>query len=156
MADGPDHTDMRAQLDRELLDAGLRRAAAAEPSTPAVVAKPQPASDDPATAAPRFRAAIATIAATVLKIPPDRLDARENMSRYGVDSIIVTELMKQISDLLDLPIAPTVFFEARHLEELADILHRRYPKPVAQRFTENRADAAAPAVVAAPATRAQA
>ena len=70
----------------------------------------------------RFSQEIANIASTVLKIPPDRMDVKENMSRYGVDSIIVTEIMKRISDLLDLPIAPTVFFEARHLQELASIL----------------------------------
>lgn len=86
------------------------------------------------TATPlRFRQEIAGIASTVLKIPPDRLDVRENMSRYGVDSIIVTEIMKRISDLLDLPIAPTVFFEARHLDELSDILYQRYRKTIEKR-----------------------
>ena len=58
---------------------------------------------------PRFKQEIADIAATVLKIPPERLDVKENMSRYGVDSIIVTEIMKCISDLVDLPIAFLIF-----------------------------------------------
>ncbi|MGZ9709227.1 amino acid adenylation domain-containing protein [Glaciimonas sp. GNP009] len=82
----------------------------------------------------RFRKEIAEIASTVLKIPPERMDVRENMSRYGVDSIIVTEIMKCISGLLDLPIAPTVFFEARHLEELAGILFQRYKKKIEKRY----------------------
>lgn len=84
----------------------------------------------------RFREAISDIASKVLKIPPERLDVRENMSRYGVDSIIVTELIKRISDFLDLPIAPTVFFEARHLEELADILYTRYKIAIERRYPE--------------------
>ncbi|MEE7625164.1 amino acid adenylation domain-containing protein [Methylobacter sp. Wu8] len=95
----------------------------------------QTGSPDTANATPlQFRQEIAHIASTVLKIPPDRLDVRENMSRYGVDSIIVTEIMKRISDLLDLPIAPTVFFEARHLDELADILYQRYRKTIEKRL----------------------
>src|SRR3546814_6324010 len=57
---------------------------------------------------------------------------------YGVDSIIVTEIMKRISDVLALPIAPTVFFEARHLEELADILYRRYHRSIERHPPENR------------------
>ena len=85
---------------------------------------------------PRFKQEIADIAATVLKIPPERLDVKENMSRYGVDSIIVTEIMKCISDLVDLPIAPTLFFEARHLDELATILFQRYHKTLESRYHE--------------------
>ena len=85
---------------------------------------------------PRFKQEIADIAATVLKIPPERLDVKENMSRYGVDSIIVTEIMKCISDLVDLPIAPTLFFEARHVDELATILFQRYHKTLESRYHE--------------------
>ncbi|MEX2631038.1 MAG: amino acid adenylation domain-containing protein [Tistlia sp.] len=140
---------MRRQLEEELVAAARKQAGAARPARQAdrtarqeaPPAEPQAAAEsvpakDPSAAPPRFAAAIAEIAATVLKIPPERLDPREKMSRYGVDSIIVTEIVRRISDLLDLPIAPTVFFEARHLEELAEILHRRYPRVVAERFAE--------------------
>lgn len=78
-----------------------------------------------------FARQVAVIAAQALKIPFDRFDAQERMSRYGVDSIIVTEIMRHISDLLQTPIAPTVFFEARHTQELAQILSQRYPAAVA-------------------------
>ena len=108
---------MRNLLEQELIEASKAEAKPPERS---------------GGAAASFRQSIADIAAEVLKIPRDRLDVRENMSRYGVDSIIVTEIMRRISDLLDLPIAPTVFFEARHLEELADVLHQRYGKTVAE------------------------
>nr|AAS47562.1 mixed type I polyketide synthase - peptide synthetase [symbiont bacterium of Paederus fuscipes] len=88
----------------------------------------------------KFKEEIAQIASTVLKIPAERLDVRENMSRYGVDSIVVTEIMRCISDHLDLPIAPTVFFEAGNFEELATILYQRYHKRIDERYqTQARA-----------------
>jgi len=150
---------MQQFLDDELIEAASQQA---QPACPCVPEKVQPSSahmrqpepelpdrnavnisarqqtgqtdtDDNATPL-GFRQEIAHIASTVLKIPPDRLDVRENMSRYGVDSIIVTEIMKRISDLLDLPIAPTVFFEARHLDELSDILYQRYRKTIDKRL----------------------
>jgi polyketide synthase PksN len=130
MAERDDHNDMQTRLDDELLADGLRETRASAPQAA------QPGAMAGADATQQFRAAIADIAATVLKIPLDRLDVRENMSRYGVDSIIVTEIMRRISDLLDRPIAPTVFFEARHLEGLADILRQRYGKAIAQRYAE--------------------
>ncbi len=94
-----------------------------------------PAATDPTEEIAAFRAAIAGIAATALKMRPEQLDPRENMSRYGVDSIIVTEIMKRISDFVGQPVAPTVFFEARHMQDLADILHQRIGSRPGQRAT---------------------
>ncbi|HEY0833187.1 MAG TPA: SDR family NAD(P)-dependent oxidoreductase, partial [Azospirillum sp.] len=125
---------MQALIEGELLGAGAKPGDAGAARTGA-----------PASAA-QFRQTIADIASAVLKIPAERLDAREAMSRYGVDSIIVTEIMKRVSDVLGVPIAPTVFFEARHLEELADILFQRYVRTAAPA-------APASAVVEAPAVR---
>jgi amino acid adenylation domain-containing protein len=125
-----DETDAIAQAMRAELEAELMALAERQPENvpPKVPVQPDLPRDQEATdrALTAFRDQIANLAAAVLKIPLDRLDPRENMSRYGVDSIIVTEIMKRISDVLGLPIAPTVFFEARHLEDLADILYRRY------------------------------
>ncbi|CAO3457511.1 Polyketide synthase modules and related proteins [Azospirillum argentinense] len=137
------HGDMDVEMSR-LLEDELAVAAGSTTGAPAWMetrldASPPaspPAPVPPATAgdggdvAQRFLANVAGIASRVLKIPPERLNIRENMARYGVDSIIVTEIMRCISDQLDLPIAPTVFFEARTLEELATILHQRYRKAV--------------------------
>ncbi|MGZ8238252.1 MAG: beta-ketoacyl synthase N-terminal-like domain-containing protein, partial [Methylobacter sp.] len=157
--DGSEDLDAAMQqfLDNELIEAAAQQTQPACPCAPEKAKQPsadmqqppEPApvrasdmsarrqtgqTDSGANATPLgFRQKIADIASTVLKIPKDRLDVRENMSRYGVDSIIVTEIMKRISDLLDLPIAPTVFFEARHLDELADILYQRYRKTIEKR-----------------------
>ena len=122
MSDQPEDLDaaMRALLDQELVEASSGDAGApcSEPCAPVPDSAPssqsQPASDRAAgkdrETPPAFRDAIADIAAQALKLPRDRLDVRENMSRYGVDSIIVTEIMKRVSDVLDVPIAPTVFW----------------------------------------------
>ena len=147
---------MRQYLDDELVEAALKQVGQVRPNSCQQDKKTQPLNgimpqqikpevsskhleDDGVNSQAtqrRFSQEIANIASTVLKIPPDRMDVKENMSRYGVDSIIVTEIMKRISDLLDLPIAPTVFFEARHLQELASILFKRYQKIIAQRYQE--------------------
>ncbi|KJV07529.1 acyl carrier protein [Methylocucumis oryzae] len=82
-----------------------------------------------------FTASVVEIAATVLKIPLERIDPYENMARYGVDSILVTEIIKRIAELLDRPIAPTIFFEAKHLHELAEILYQRFQASVLKRYT---------------------
>jgi amino acid adenylation domain-containing protein len=153
MSEQPQDLDaeMQAILDAELAAAGLSEArvapaCACTPQLPIDAAQrveeraPAPAPDLD-TSRDRFRRTLADLAAIALKIPPERLDVRENMSRYGVDSIIVTELMKRISDALGLPIAPTVFFEARNLEELADILHQRYAKSIARLYAEPAAAA---------------
>lgn len=113
-----DDAAMRELLDQELVEASLTQMRAEQP--------PPTASSTPQ----QFEDAIAAIASTVLKIPPDELDVRQNMARYGVDSIVVTEIMKRISDLIGQPIAPTVFFEAKHLAELAHILRTRYARKV--------------------------
>src|SRR3546814_17954004 len=72
---------------------------------------------------------------------------------YGGDSIIVTEIMKRISDVLALPFAPTVFFEARHLEELADILYRRYHRSIERHPPENRSAGTSTVAIAADASQ---
>ncbi|MEL6647621.1 MAG: beta-ketoacyl synthase N-terminal-like domain-containing protein, partial [Pseudomonadota bacterium] len=69
---------------------------------------------------------VGDVIADCLKIPPERFDTSMALSRFGVDSIIVTEIMKRMSDLLGTSIAPTVFFEARDAKGLADLLQERY------------------------------
>ena len=136
---------------QQLIDAELIQAARATLAADALL-KPEPnptppcslgiCEQTPAPLAPtlsehldEFTASVIEIAATVLKIPLDRIDPYENMARYGVDSILVTEIIKRIAELLDRPIAPTIFFEAKHLHELAEILYQRFQASVLKRYT---------------------
>ena len=134
---------IKQYLDDELVEAAQAQLKASADAVLGDLERPMTTSNRPVmrntvqlVTPPRFKQEIADIAATVLKIPPERLDVKENMSRYGVDSIIVTEIMKCISDLVDLPIAPTLFFEARDLDELATILFQRYHKTLGSRYVE--------------------
>jgi amino acid adenylation domain-containing protein len=78
-----------------------------------------------------FEDSVGDVVAECLKIPPDRFDMSSPLSRFGVDSIIVTEIMKRLSDMLGASIAPTVFFEAKTARELAFILAERYRREAA-------------------------
>ncbi len=62
------------------------------------------------------------LAAAALRMPEDRIDPDENLANYGVDSIAITEIMSGISRFFSVSIAPTTFFEARNLKDLAQIL----------------------------------
>lgn len=149
---------MGERLEQALMSAARQRAneTAASSVAPARLVKPsalpttvpvanpshEPMAQERSDRAPDgFDERIAQIAAQVLKLPLDRFDPRERMSRYGVDSIIVTEIMRRISDLLDTPIAPTVFFEARHVQELASILRERYGSAVQRCLSQLSAQA---------------
>ncbi|MFM8445697.1 MAG: amino acid adenylation domain-containing protein [Methylococcus sp.] len=130
---------MQRMLEVELAAAAGSSCGTAEPcpaTSDRTDSEPRPAGK--AESPQRFLLEIASITAAVLKIPLDRLDVTANLSRFGVDSIIVTEIMKSISDLLAVPIAPTVFFEARTVEELAGLLWNRYrPAGAANPLREN-------------------
>jgi amino acid adenylation domain-containing protein len=133
---------MRAVLEQELaerarvqLQAG--KAAAANSVQPPAAA----ASDVPL----RLASDVCELAITALGIPAERFDPDQNLASYGVDSIAITELMAQISRRYGVSIAPTTFFEARHLTELCRILHTRYGDAIARHY-ERAAMAAAPAM----------
>jgi amino acid adenylation domain-containing protein len=108
---------------------------------------PEPAAVTAAAAAPtldlRLERDVLRIAIAALGIPEERIDPTENLANYGVDSIAITELMVQISRFFGVSIAPTTFFEARHLDDLSTILRARYGKAIAAHY-----QAAAPEVVA--------
>ncbi|WP_168206253.1 non-ribosomal peptide synthetase [Labrenzia sp. PHM005] len=89
-----------------------------------------------------FEDTVGDVVAACLKIPSDRFDTLSPLSRFGVDSIIVTEIMKRLSDMLGVSIAPTVFFEAKNAKELAQILDGRYRReadrvPQSQKAPQN-------------------
>ena len=147
---------MRALLDREIAERAGARVAAAPP-----LAAPDEAAHRPAhpAAGDGLDEDVLRLAAAALRMPADRIDPHENLASYGVDSIAITEIMAAISRFLGVSIAPTTFFEARHLKDLAQILRARYGAAVAAHYAGR--DAAprpspqdAPAIRAAPAAAA--
>lgn len=136
---------MRLLLEQELM-AGIGPAGA--PSAPAAA----PPETGTSGMQDRLEADVLSIAAAALRIPAEQLDPTENLANFGVDSIAITEVMVQISRVLGISVAPTTFFEARHLNDLARILGERYAKPIAAHYAKTVTQAEPVPPTAAPAT----
>ncbi|MFO7481154.1 amino acid adenylation domain-containing protein [Oceanibaculum nanhaiense] len=117
--------DIRKQLEEEL----MRRAGIA-PATHE--AAPEPAASGGGL--DRLAGDVLVIAAAALRIPEEKLDPTENLANYGIDSIAITEVMVQISRRFGISVAPTTFFEAKNLNDLARILAERNGKAIAAHY----------------------
>ncbi len=137
---------MSRLLDQELM-AGIGPAEA--PSAPAAA---QPSEAAIPGLRERLEADVLGIAADALRIPAEQLDPTENLANFGVDSIAITEVMVKISRVFGISVAPTTFFEARHLNDLARILGERYAKPIAAHYAKAAAQAELAPPAAAPMT----
>lgn len=123
---------MARLLDQELT-ASARATAPAAPPDPEPVAESEDEGDgeeDTAAADRRLEDDVLRIAATALRIPEQDLDPTENLATFGVDSIAITEIMASISRAFGISVAPTTFFEARDLDDLARILRSRHAKAI--------------------------
>ncbi|WP_346900166.1 amino acid adenylation domain-containing protein [uncultured Roseibium sp.] len=144
MSSGP-RDDLRARmaqlLDRELVErAGARLSAQAQQEGAQV--KPEEPKAELSTQ-DRLARDVWQIAAKALRMPEDQLDPEENLANLGIDSIAITEVMVQISRHFGISVAPTTFFEAKHLDDLSAILFDRHGKAIAGHY-EGLAEAEAP------------
>ncbi|WP_067339080.1 non-ribosomal peptide synthetase [Stappia indica] len=116
---------MARQLEQELVERARARAASRRP-------EPEEASapSAPAPLSARLAEDVHRLASEALRIPQDKLDPTENLANLGIDSIAITEVMARISRHFAITVAPTTFFEAKHLDDLAAILLARYGKAV--------------------------
>ena len=62
----------------------------------------------------------------VLKLPEDKIDVQDNVAHYGMDSLVITEFIKRVSDLFGIQLQATIFFEARNLKRLSELICERY------------------------------
>ncbi|QGZ36672.1 non-ribosomal peptide synthetase [Stappia indica] len=133
---------MARQLEQELVERARARAASRRP-------EPEDASGPsaPTTLAARLAEDVHRLASQALRIPQDKLDPTENLANLGIDSIAITEVMARISRHFAITVAPTTFFEAKHLDDLAAILLARYGKAVEASYAA-RAPEPAPAKAA--------
>jgi amino acid adenylation domain-containing protein len=143
MTDRPtQRPDIRKQLEEEL----MRRAGIA-PATHE--AAPEAAASGGGL--DRLAGDVLSIAAAALRIPEEKLDPTENLANYGIDSIAITEVMVQISRRFGISVAPTTFFEAKNLNDLARILAERNGKAIAAHYAPKAEPAPGPVVTPVPA-----
>ncbi len=138
---------MARQLEQELVERARARAASRRPE-PGDVSAPSA----PTTLAARLAEDVHRLASQALRIPQDKLDPTENLANLGIDSIAITEVMARISRHFAITVAPTTFFEAKHLDDLAAILLARYGKAVEAAYAARPSEpvAAQPAATVAP------
>ena len=70
----------------------------------------------------------------LLKIKPENLDADDDISDYGFDSILLTEFVNKLNKALGLSLLPTLFFEHNTLESLANYLMASHPHELRQKY----------------------
>ncbi|KAB7627759.1 non-ribosomal peptide synthetase [Alkalilimnicola sp. S0819] len=135
----------RARLDAHAPPAAQAASGAAEPAATA-----EPVAESAAVSATEqgLRADVLRIAADALRIPEQRLDPGENLANYGVDSIAITEVMAQLSRYFGISVAPTTFFEARHLDDLSRILYQRHEAAIEAHYA--RVESPSPVAEEAP------
>ncbi|HEU0122168.1 MAG TPA: beta-ketoacyl synthase N-terminal-like domain-containing protein, partial [Bryobacteraceae bacterium] len=118
---------------RDLLD-GCADEAPPFPSRLSTVTEPPPMCEVPWIDEKGLERDVVHIAAGALGIQPEELDPLTNLSRYGIDSIAITEVMARISRHFGISVAPTTFFEAKHFRDLCHILRIRYATAISARY----------------------
>jgi thioester reductase-like protein len=112
-----------------------------EAAAPEAGAVRQPgSSEDRAESCGRY---LRHVLATAIKVPTESVSPLKPFEEYGIDSLAVTKLTREMEKRLgELP--KTLFFEHRNAKELAEYLVRRYPHVEWQRAGEGRSLAVEP------------
>lgn len=105
--------------------------------------EPVPAAQAPVAAAPKekipapaadlftgVREWLLTLFAQELKIAADRLEADTAFQDYGVDSIILTQIVRHINQLIPAPMDPSILYEYATIDALAAWLSKEYEAPL--------------------------
>lgn len=66
---------------------------------------------------------------SALKLPADKIDARQEMSVYGIDSVMIMQLTERLEQVFG-PLSKTLFFEFRSLSELTGYFVKKHGRKV--------------------------
>ncbi len=75
-----------------------------------------------------------TVFSKELNIPTQRLDAERNFGDYGVDSILIAELVKSLEREIGSKLEPSALLEYPTLSELSDYFMERYSEQISSKF----------------------
>jgi amino acid adenylation domain-containing protein len=138
--------DLRARmaklLDKELVERAGARVASRSRESKEAISSPETTRES--SLSDRLALDVWRIAAAALRMPEEQLEPQENLANLGVDSIAITEIMVQISRHFGISVAPTTFFEAKHLDDLSSILLERYGTPIAAHYAKQDTDRTPP------------
>ncbi|MFG2289392.1 SDR family NAD(P)-dependent oxidoreductase [Streptomyces sp. NPDC048595] len=70
----------------------------------------------------------------LLKVTPDDLDVHVDLSEYGLDSLVITQLVNMVNDALGLELVPTVLFEHATIQAFGAHLVDEYGPALAARL----------------------
>ncbi|MET0268681.1 MAG: SDR family NAD(P)-dependent oxidoreductase [Duganella sp.] len=130
-----------ASMRASLLEQACVPAADAAPTAPPVVHyEPR---TGPLPSAQRIIAELVAIAAGLLKLDPQDIDSRTQLSEYGFDSIAYTGLANRISDKYGIEVSPALFFDFQTIASIADYLLNNHA-------AQMPVEMSAPVVIAAP------
>ncbi|MGW1373518.1 SDR family NAD(P)-dependent oxidoreductase [Streptomyces sp. NPDC002446] len=101
--------------------------------TPAQSARPADAAGTDALTE-RVCAVVVEKVCELLKVTPDDLDVHVDLSEYGLDSLVITQLVNMVNDALGLELAPTVLFEHATIQSFGAHLTDEYGPALAARL----------------------
>jgi len=133
---------MAKLLDKELVERASGRVASLSREVTAAISSPEKTGKS--SVSDRLALDVFRIAAAALRMPEEQLETTENLANLGVDSIAITEIMVQISRHFGISVAPTTFFEAKHIDDLSNILLERFGTPITAHYMKHDASQTPP------------
>lgn len=118
------------------------------PETEQTARRPRAAINDSLSAIQQW---LTTLVAKELKLPPSRIDIATPLPEYGADSILFTQILREISRDVGESLEPSLLFEYPTLEGLSKWLEARYGESLAAARHAARRTSDAPDRAAAPA-----
>ena len=116
-------------------DGAIRTPAEERPAQPEVRSDIRPTTTAPITEMPREMVAwLKALVARVTRIPLGEIDSNRPLEAYGIDSIVVIQLAKELRKLLP-DVSATLFFEHQTIQALADHLANTRQAELAAHFS---------------------
>ncbi|NQX71854.1 KR domain-containing protein, partial [Paenibacillus alba] len=69
-----------------------------------------------------------------LKIEEYKIQSQISFEEYGVDSVLMAQILQQINNILDENVDPSLLFEYQTIDSLAKYLYQKYNNTLAKRF----------------------
>ncbi|HYJ84997.1 MAG TPA: SDR family NAD(P)-dependent oxidoreductase [Pyrinomonadaceae bacterium] len=84
---------------------------------------------------PQLESQLQKMAAELIKMAPEQLEVNSGLGDFGFESVTFVELADKLSQLLEVEVAPTVFFECDTIRGLSNYLLKEFGERVKSLFT---------------------